>query len=259
MFMTEWSIPVTLFILGSIIGSFLNVCIMRIPRNASIVFPGSHCPACKKPIAFYDNIPLVSYLMLKGSCRHCSARIPLQYFIVELLTPVIMLVLFFHFGLTPAFIFGFGFAAALIVITWIDLEHQIIPDVISLPGIPLCFACSFVVPWTTPLQSGLGILVGGGILYIVAEGYHLLTRKEGMGGGDIKLLAMIGAFLGWRGALVALLVGACAGSLVGLVLIAVKGKNLKYAVPFGPFLAAGAFAALLYGDQLITLYTALGE
>lgn len=246
------------FILGTIIGSFLNVCIVRLPQNASIAFPASHCPHCNAAIRFYDNIPLLSYILLSGRCRACRAPISLRYFLVELLMGVLMALLFFHFGPSLVFLLSAVFTAALVVITFIDLQHQIIPDRISLPGIPLAFLCSFAVPWTNWLDSLLGILVGGGILYAFALGYYLLTKKEGMGGGDIKMLAMIGAFLGWKGALATLMLAAVAGSLIGLMLIAVKGKNFKYAVPFGPFLALGAFCALLYGESLISWYCSIG-
>jgi leader peptidase (prepilin peptidase) / N-methyltransferase len=259
LFMSETIVFIFLFIFGSIIGSFLNVCIVRIPEKISIVLPASHCPRCKNPIPWYDNIPLLSYIILGGRCRHCTAPIAFRYFIVELLTPAVLLMLYAAFGLSLSLLTAFIFSASLIVITFIDLKHQVIPDVISLPGIPVCFACSFVAPWTDPLQSLIGICVGGGILYLFAAGYQLLTGKEGMGGGDIKMLAMIGAFLGWKGALATLILGAFAGSVVGIILIMVKGKNLKYAVPFGPFLAAGAFCALLFGEQLIRFYLALGR
>ena len=245
------------FVFGTIIGSFLNVCIVRIPLRSSIVFPGSHCPNCDYSIPFYDNIPLVSYILLGGRCRGCKIPIPLRYFIVELLMGLLVAMLFFYFGLSLVFILCTVFTAALVVITFIDLPHQIIPDCISLPGIPLGFLCSFFLPWNTWLDSLLGILVGGGVLYAFAMGYYLLTKKEGMGGGDIKMLAMIGAFLGWKGALASLIMAAVAGSLIGILLIALKGKNFKYAVPFGPFLAAGAFCALLYGEPLISWYCSI--
>ena len=257
--MSEWVLVSALFILGSTIGSFLNVCIVRIPEKISIVFPPSHCPECKKPIPFYHNIPLLSYIILGGKCRYCRKPISFQYFVVELLTPVAMLLLFFHFGISWSLVVSFIISAALIVISFIDLRHQIIPDIISLPGIPLCFLCSFIVTWTDPVQSLLGILVGGGILYVLAMGYHFLTKKEGMGGGDIKLLAMIGAFLGWKGALATLVLGAFAGSIIGIILISFKGKDLKYAIPFGPFLCAGAFCTLFFGEELISLYLSIGR
>lgn len=251
-------IIIALFVFGTIIGSFLNVCIVRMPHNTSIVFPASHCPGCGAGIRFYDNIPLVSYILLAGRCRACKTPISLRYFIVELLMGVLTAVLFFHFGFSLVFIVCFIFTAALVVITFIDLQHQIIPDRISLPGIPLGFLCSFVLPWNSWLDSLLGILVGGGVLYAFALGYYLLTKKEGMGGGDIKMLAMIGAFLGWQGALATLMLAAVAGSLIGIILMVLKGKNFKYAVPFGPFLAVGAFCALLYGDSLISWYLSIG-
>lgn len=257
--MLETTVLVFLFVFGSTIGSFLNVCIVRIPEKISIVLPASHCPRCKKPIPWYYNIPLLSYLLLGGKCRYCRAPIAFRYFIVELLTPVVLLMLYSAYGLSLPLLAAFIFSSSLIVITFIDLKHQIIPDVISLPGIPICFACSFVAPWTDPLQSLIGICVGGGVLYLFAGGYKLLTKKEGMGGGDIKMLAMIGAFLGWKGALAALILGSFAGSVLGIILIIVKGKNFKYALPFGPFLAVGAFCALLFGEQLIRFYLAIGR
>lgn len=257
--MVEIYILFVLFLFGAVIGSFLNVCIVRIPENISIARPASHCPQCKKPIAFYDNIPMVSYIILGGRCRHCRLAIPFRYFLVEMLTAVLLPVLFFWFGMTPALALSFLFCSALIVITFIDLKLQIIPDIISLPGIPLCFLCSFFVPWTNPLDSGIGILVGGGVLYGVAAGYFYLAKKEGMGGGDIKLLAMIGAFLGWKGALIALVVGSFAGSVVGVAAMLLRGKDLKYAVPFGPFLSLGALCSLLYGEKLLHWYMTLGR
>jgi leader peptidase (prepilin peptidase) / N-methyltransferase len=256
--MTPTILIIAVFIFGTIIGSFLNVCIVRLPANTSIVFPASHCPNCGAGIRGYDNIPLVSYILLGGRCRACKNPIALRYFIVELLMGVLSAVLFVHFGLSLVFVLCFVFTAALVVITFIDLQHQIIPDRISLPGIPLAFLCSFVLPWNSWLDSLLGILAGGGILYAFALGYYLLTRKEGMGGGDIKMLAMIGAFLGWKGALATLMLAAVAGSIIGVILMALKGKDFKYAVPFGPFLALGAFCTLLYGDSLISWYLSIG-
>jgi leader peptidase (prepilin peptidase)/N-methyltransferase len=257
--MVEGFILLVLFLFGSIVGSFLNVCIVRIPEKISIVMPPSHCPTCKKPIAFYDNIPLLSYIILGGRCRHCRAPIAFRYFVVELLTAVLLPGLYCWYGLTAALGLSFLFCAALIIITFIDLQLQIIPDIISLPGIPLCFLCSFVVPWTTPLESAIGILVGGGVLYGVAAGYFFLMKKEGMGGGDIKLLAMIGAFLGWKGALIALVVGSFVGSIIGVTVMLLKGKDLKYAVPFGPFLSLGAVCSLLFGHGLLRWYVTLGR
>jgi leader peptidase (prepilin peptidase)/N-methyltransferase len=256
--MINWLIPAFLFVFGAVIGSFLNVCIIRIPEKKSIVYPASHCPSCKTPIAFYDNIPLVSYVLLAGRCRQCKTPISFQYFIVELLTPIITLVLYFSFGFSLAGALAALFCYVLLVITGIDLQHQIIPDSISIPCIPLCLLSSLVLPWTDLKSSLIGMVLGGGILYLVAQAYYLVRKKEGMGGGDIKLLAMIGAFLGWKGALIALMVGAFAGTLAGIAMMLVRGKNLKYALPFGPFLSLGAFCALLWGEAILYWYTHLG-
>src|SRR5215470_5136518 len=199
---------VIVFVFGAAIGSFLNVCIVRIPKGQSITTPPSHCPNCQAPIRGYDNIPLLSYLCLRGRCRACSARISPRYFFVELLTGALTVVLFLRFGVMPAFLLYLVFVAALIVVSFIDLELQIIPDVISLPGIAVGLVASFLnTPWPrehlalppAPLDSALGILAGGGFLFLVAWLYERFTGVEGMGGGDIKLLAMIGAFLGWAG------------------------------------------------------------
>jgi len=256
--MIEWFVIVIILLLGSIVGSFLNVCISRIPSGESVVFPGSHCPECKSPIPFYHNIPVFSFLILKGRCKYCGVKISPQYILAEILTPVIMLLLFFNFGLSLAFAAASFFSWALIVVTFIDLKHKIIPDIISLPGIILCFISSFFVPWATPVDSIIGILAGGGVLWCFAAGYKLLAKKDGMGGGDIKLLAMIGSFLGWKGVLLSLMIGSFAGSFVGIFLMLLKGRDLKYAVPFGPFLSLGGLCSLLYGGELIRLYLAIG-
>ena len=171
------------FIFGAVVGSFLNVCIYRLPKEESVVFPPSHCPKCDYKIRFYDNIPIVSYLMLGGKCRSCKTRISLQYPAVELINGLLTLFLFIKFGPSLSFLMLFLFCSALVVITFIDLEHQIIPDVISLSGIIVGFAASFILPWLGWLNSLLGIAIGGGSLLVVAYGYQLLTKKEGMGGG----------------------------------------------------------------------------
>jgi leader peptidase (prepilin peptidase)/N-methyltransferase len=244
------------FVFGSVVGSFLNVCIYRLPREESIVFPGSHCPHCNRAIRFYDNIPIISYLLLRGKCRACGATISRRYVTVEALAACFSLVLFLHFPLFEYLVY-FAFCSSLIVITFIDLDYQIIPDVISLPGIPVGFLCSFLLSRVTYLDSLLGILLGGGILYAVAAGYLLLTKTEGMGGGDIKLLAMIGAFLGYKAVLVTVFVSAFVGSVVGVTLMLLKGKDRKYAIPFGPFLALAAVICLFWQQQLIAWYQGL--
>jgi leader peptidase (prepilin peptidase) / N-methyltransferase len=245
------------FLLGSIVGSFLNVCIFRIPAKQSVVRPRSRCPVCHEPIRPYDNIPIVSYLVLRGRCRQCGARISLRYPFVEALTGLAALAVFALDGLTPELLVHVAFVCALIVVTFIDLDHQIIPDVISLPGIVIGFLASFLPGPPTWQASSVGIVLGGGILWAVAEAYYWLTRREGMGGGDIKLLAMIGAFLGWESILVTIMLASLAGTLVGLTLILLRGRDARTPIPFGPFLAAGAVCALFFGDTLLSWYLQL--
>jgi leader peptidase (prepilin peptidase) / N-methyltransferase len=246
------------FILGAVVGSFLNVCICRMPRDESVVSPPSHCPGCGYRIRWYDNIPLVSYLLLRGRCRGCRDKISPRYPLVELLNALLSLALFLRFGPTLAFAVLFLFCSALVVITFIDLEHQIIPDEISLPGIVLGFIFSFFLRGHGWLNSLLGILLGGGSLLLVAYGYQLLTGKEGMGGGDIKLLAMMGAFLGWKSIPFIIFVSSLAGSVIGVSLMLIQKKDSKLAIPFGPYLALGALLYVFYGPRLINWYLTLG-
>jgi leader peptidase (prepilin peptidase)/N-methyltransferase len=241
-------------IFGALMGSFLNVCILRLPQEESIITPGSHCPQCKKPIKFYDNIPLVSYLLLRGRCRYCHSPISIQYPLVEGITALSSLILFLKFGPTLSYLFYFSFVSALIVITLIDLYHQIIPDVISLPGIGVGILASLFIPQITLLNSLIGILLGGGSLFLVATIYQWLFKREGMGGGDVKLLAMIGAFLGWKAVILTILLGSLLGSISGIIIMVSKGKDFKYAIPFGPFLSLGAVIALFYGENIIRWY-----
>ena len=255
------------FIFGAVVGSFLNVCIARLPKEESIVSPPSHCPLCKTPIAFYDNIPLISYIHLRGRCRSCGEKISPRYFVVEFLMAVLAVLLFSRIGLGLAFFVNFVLVAALIVITFIDLDVRIVPDVISLPGIGLGLISSIVnSQWSmdysaivpSPVSSLLGILVGGGSLLLVAWSYQFFTGIEGMGGGDIKLLAMIGAFLGWPSIPVALFFASLIGSIVGVAFMLKKGVDSKYALPFAPFLCFGALVYLFFGELLMALYQPLG-
>ncbi len=245
------------FLFGAIIGSFLNVCIHRLPGRESIIWPASRCPACQQPIAVYDNIPLASFLWLRGRCRACGARISLRYPVIEFINGAGYSLLLWQFGPGwPAVIYAALFSA-LLVVTAIDLEHQIIPDVITLPGLGLgLLSASTVLPvgfW----NSLAGILVGGGLLWILAWLSPYLFGKEGMGGGDIKLLAMIGAFLGWRPVLLTVMVGAVVGSVVGVGLIGLKVLRRDEYIPFGPFLALGAVVALLFQQELLSWYLGL--
>ena len=241
-------------IFGATVGSFLNVCIFRLPKEESIIWPGSHCPLCRKPIKFYDNIPLVSYLLLRGRCRYCHSPISIQYPSIEGITALGSLILFMKFGPSLSYLFYFSFVAALIVITVIDLYHQIIPDVISLPGIGAGLLASLIIPQITFLNSLFGILLGGGSLFLVATLYQWLFKREGMGGGDVKLLAMIGAFLGWKAVILTILLSSLIGSITGIIIMVSKGKDFKYAIPFGPFLSLGAVIALFYQNEIIFWY-----
>ena len=242
------------FTYGAIIGSFLNVCIARLPDGRSVVRPPSHCPKCQSFLAWYENIPILSYLFLAGRCRTCRVRISAIYPAVEVLTGALAVALFLRLGPTLAFAGYFAFAAALVVITFIDLDHQIIPDVISLPGIVVGLAFSLVSPLVTPFDALVGALAGGGTLLAVAWLYKTFRGQEGMGGGDIKLLAMIGAFLGWKSIFVTLFVGSVIGSIIGVVVMLYEGADTKLAIPFGPFLAGGALVYLFWGDRILAFY-----
>jgi leader peptidase (prepilin peptidase)/N-methyltransferase len=236
---------------GAVVGSFLNVLIFRIPEGQSIVFPSSHCPKCGHAIRVYDNIPIISYLVLRGKCRDCHNKISIQYPIVEAITAVMSLLLFLKFGLSLKFLASFIFTSALFVITFIDLRHQIIPDVISLPGIPVFFFLAVFVMDLTVWESLLGIVIGGGSLFAIAFLYEIITKREGMGGGDIKLLAMLGAFLGWKSLFFVLFASSLLGAVVGVAAMVMKGQDMKYAVPFGPFLSIAAVAYLFVGADVM--------
>ena len=235
------------FIFGAAVGSFLNVCIFRLPEHKSILKPSSQCPDCHQAIRYRDNIPIISFFLLRGRCRDCGNKISFRYPLVEFMTAMITLMLFFKFGLSLNFFIFFFFTAVLIVITFIDWDHQIIPDILTLPGIPIFFlAAVFIVkiPW---MEALLGLLIGGGVLFIIAFVYELISKREGMGGGDIKLLAMIGGFLGWKSLIFILLFSSFSGAVVGVAAMIIKKQDTKYAIPFGPFLSAAAVAYVFWG------------
>ena len=247
----DYAIFIYLFIIGNIVGSFCNVCIYRLPRQESIIFPGSHCPHCQTPIYWYDNIPLLSFLLLRGKCRTCSQPISWHYPLVEFVSGVNLLTFYWLFSLsTPFFIYVF-LTTALIIITFIDLEHKIIPDIITLPGIPLGILFSTLLLQQSLWDSLMGILLGGGIFYLVA-----LLSRGGMGGGDIELGAMIGAFIGWRYILLTIFVAVFSGSIISIALLIAGKKGRKDMVPFGPFLALGTFVSILWGETIIHWYLA---
>lgn len=251
----------TLF--GLMVGSFLNVVIHRMPLEQSIVKPRSHCPKCKHPIHWYDNIPLLSYLILKGKCRQCHETISPRYLVVEMAAGLVSLqtLLFFNRSLLFYFAYFCFLLAPLLAIIFIDLKHRIIPDSLSLPGVVIGVAVHY---WKAPpgwemrtlLDSVIGIVMGGGFLFLVAFVYEKIKKKEGLGGGDIKLAAMLGAFFGWQPVLMILLVASVLGSLIGLLVVTVK-KNWQYALPFGPFLAISAYIQLFWGEGLLGWYLGL--
>jgi leader peptidase (prepilin peptidase) / N-methyltransferase len=242
------------FMCGCCFGSLFNVVIYRLPIKQSIVRPGSHCPHCDHPLSCYDNIPLMSYLMLQGKCRYCGERISARYPLVEGLTGFLSLLLFLHHGWVPQFFVESLFASLLIVITFIDLDTYLIPDVLSLSGMLAGFALSFFTPRLSWLDSLLGIVLGGGFFFLIAIGYQYLRHKDGLGGGDIKLLAMIGAFLGWPGVVFTVLAASLVGTVVGLVVMWRSRKGLGTMLPFGPFLASGALLYLFWGEAFYLWY-----
>ena len=237
---------------GLLIGSFLNVCIWRLPRHESLWSPGSHCPSCNQSVRFYDNIPVISYLILAGHCRTCRKTISWRYPLVELINAVGYVMLVWRYGWEwPTLIYATLFSA-LIVITFIDLDHQIIPDRITLPGMVIgLIAAYFLLPHG--FQSAVaGMLLGGGLFYLIA-----VLSRGGMGGGDIKMIAMVGAFLGWQAVLLTIFVAAMVGSVVGLLLMLFRGSGRKTPVPFGPFLSLGTIIFMFYGQEIIQWYLAL--
>jgi leader peptidase (prepilin peptidase)/N-methyltransferase len=205
-------------------------------------------------IKFYDNIPVLSYLWLMGKCRRCGGKISFRYPMIELLTGALACACFMKFDLSVEAGVYFCFLAALLVISFIDIDHQIVPDSISLPAIPIGLASSFILPSIDFSQALIGMFLGGGSLYVIAWSYQLVTGKEGMGGGDIKLLAMIGAFIGWKGVLVVIFIASATGTLIGVFLMLMANKNMKYAVPFGPFLSIAAVVYVFIGPELIHWY-----
>ncbi|HEB74995.1 MAG TPA: prepilin peptidase [Nitrospirae bacterium] len=242
---------------GLVIGSFLNVCIYRLPRKLSVVRPASHCPSCGRALKPWDNIPVISYLLLRGRCRYCSARISPRYPLVELLNGLGYMLVLWRFGLGLDAVVYMVYFSTLIVITFIDLDFQIIPDAVTLPGAAAALVLGvFLVsdPFDRgsglgPAQSVTGLFLGGGLFYAVA-----VLSRGGMGGGDIKMMAMVGALTGWKGVLLTTFLGSLTGSIVGLGLMIFKGKGRKTKIPFGPFLALGSAVSVLWGQELLKLY-----
>ena len=241
---------------GAIVGSFLNVCIYRLPIGKSLVWPSSACPHCGRELSWYENIPIVSYLALRARCRTCGARISIRYPFVEALTATMFALAWWHYGPGPLLASRLVLGCALIVLFAIDLEHHLLPNTITVPGIIVGFLFSF---FTEPgwVASLIGILVGGGVLYLVAEAYYRVRHEEGLGMGDVKMLAMVGAFVGWQLTLLTLMLASLSGTIIGLLLIVTKRGGMKYALPFGTFLALGAAAAATVGPAVLHWYLGL--
>jgi leader peptidase (prepilin peptidase)/N-methyltransferase len=252
----EWLPLVGLAILGLAVGSFLNVCIHRLPRKASIVQPPSSCPHCGYMLRWIDNIPVISYAMLGGRCRQCRQSISIRYPIIELVTMAVFVLHYFVFGLDIILVPRLLFASILIVLFAIDLEHHLLPNVITLPGIVVGLAFSAMLP-PGLLDALIGVLAGGGILWLIGEAYYRYSGQEGMGGGDVKMLAMIGAFLGWKLAILTLVLSSFLGAIIGVLVIAVRRGGMKYALPYGTFLSLAALTASLVGSQIVDWYLSL--
>lgn len=243
--------------LGLAWGSFLNVLIYRIPLGMSIIKPPSSCPGCEKNIKYQDNIPIISFVLLKGKCRYCKAKIPFSYPLVEFLTPLSFLLIYSLHSLSFFFFASCIFASALIVLGFIDFYHQIIPDEITLPGIALALIYSLFRKDLSLNQALVGALVGAGSLLFIYGLYFLIRKKEGLGMGDVTMMLLIGAYLGWQQAFFTLMLASLAGALVGAFFIFFKKKSPQYALPFGTFLSPAAFFALLWGEKVLTAYLSL--
>lgn len=255
--MTTTAIEVAIVVfLGLAIGSFLNVVIYRLPRGESVVSPGSRCPACGYALGAMDNIPVFSYLFLAGRCRRCRVGISPRYPLVEMATAALFVMHYFVFGWTPLLAVRLLFAASLVALFAIDLEHHLLPDKITLPGIGAGLLASLFLP--PGIRDALiGILAGGGVLWLIGEAYYRYAGEEGMGGGDVKMLAMIGAFLGWQLVIVTLVFSSIAGSLIGILLIATRRGGMKYALPYGTFLSIAALVASLAGARIVEWYVGM--
>jgi len=266
-------------ILGALIGSFLNVVIHRVPRDQSIVLPNSACPSCRTPLRAYDNIPILSFLILRGKCRTCKHSISIRYPIVEALTAILFVLVTIHDGVTFALPFDLAFVAALVALVFIDAEHMLLPNVITYPGMIFAIVMRLAVPyragpaqlddlpglmqwlphlpmWSVSLiGAAIGALAGGGSLWLMGFLWEKLRGVEAMGLGDVKMMFMVGAFLGWRLTVLTIFVGVFSGSLIGIGMMVRRGdRNMQMMLPFGIFLGAGAIASLLIGHQIVEWY-----
>lgn len=249
-----WMVPAVASLFGLVIGSFLNVCIYRVPLGLSVVSPPSRCGACERTLRWFHNVPVLSWLVLRGRCGFCGARVSVQYPLVELVTAGVFALTAWLTPLDTLLAARLVLACLLIVLFAIDFEHYLLPNVLTLPGIGAGLAFALIGPpgWQ---DSVAGILLGGGLLYGLAAGYYALRKEEGLGMGDVKMLAMIGAFLGWKAVLLTLVLSSFAGAAIGVAMMLLTERGgMKYALPFGTFLALGAGVAMLAGDGLIAWY-----
>ncbi len=242
------------FVLGAIIGSFANVVILRMPRGESVVLPKSHCPQCQKPVRPYDNIPILSWFILRRRCRDCGTKISFRYPLVELLMATLFVVSYHYVGLSWTLLEYLLFVFPAIICAFIDIDHMILPDQFTLSGIVIGLLGAFLNPHREFLDALLGVLMGGGFLWGMAYVYYLMTKQEGMGGGDIKLLAWIGALLGWKAIPFVILTSAIVGSVVGLTLARKQKAGLKTVIPFGPYLIMGALFYMFGGETIALWY-----
>jgi leader peptidase (prepilin peptidase) / N-methyltransferase len=238
---------------GLIVGSFLNVCIYRLPRRESIIWPASRCTSCGRELEWFENVPVFGWLALRGRCRTCHAPVSAMYPVVETVTGALFGAAMYWYGPTPLGLVRTAFGCAMIVLFVIDLQHRILPNAVTVPGVVIGFVISFFLPpgWVSSL---VGVVIGGGLLFAIAEAYYRVRGVDGLGMGDVKMLAMIGAFLGWQLALVTLMLASFGGAVLGIGLLATGRGGMQAALPFGTFLAVGAAIAAVAGDPLVTWY-----
>jgi leader peptidase (prepilin peptidase)/N-methyltransferase len=242
------------FILGAVIGSFLNVCIYRIPMEESVIYPSSHCPECGEKIKWYDNIPIISYLILRGKCRNCGKKISVQYPLIELLTGILTAGVIWKYGISFVSLYFLILTYVLVVVSTIDLKTMLVPEKFCYFAMVAGILLSPFIPVISLKDSILGASFGAGIILFIIETYYIFTGKEGMGYGDASIMAIIGAFLGWEKVLLTIFFASLIGSVVGIALMVLKGKNAKFALPFGPFLSIGAYITILFGNEIIKWY-----
>jgi leader peptidase (prepilin peptidase)/N-methyltransferase len=252
-----WLLPAFAVLFGLVWGSFLNVVIHRVPLGGSLVSPRSRCPKCERPIAAYDNVPLLSYVLLGGRCRHCQTSIPVRYPFIEASVGAASLLSFLRHGVSLDYAAELAFVAAMVALIFIDFDHQILPNSITIPGTALGLAVAGPRVGLSFLDALLGALLGAGLLFLVSEVYYRLRKVEGLGMGDVKMMGMVGAFVGWRGVLLTLFLGSLSGTLAGLVVLAGSKGDLRTKLPFGTFLGMGAIASVYLGERLIGWYTSL--